>query len=310
MEEIKIYQFKEKLELKGYARRTIEEYCDYIIQFVKYIKEHETIKSFENIEIEHLNAYHAHLHYTKTNNNNKLSTGSVRLRLAALKTFYKIMYEENLINQDYASLIVLPHETKSIPTHVPTEKDMNKLLNSIIPNTPLRIRNRCIFEVLYATGIRNEELCTLTLNSLDLNEKTIIVKGKGSKYRLVPVGEWVLPILKEYLLISRPKLVSRNKFLNNSLFVSKTGKSLKRNMLGYLVRTYAKKAGLTGKVTPHSFRHACATHLLKAGADIRYVQELLGHELLSTTQIYTKVEISFLQKVHKKYHPRENLLNE
>lgn len=138
----------------------------------------------------------------------------------------------------------------------------------------------------------------------------MFVKGKGSKDRVVPIGEWVVPYLKEYLLISRTKLVSRNKTAIDRFFVSKTGRALKRNMLGYIVRTHSRKAGLTGRITPHSFRHACATHLLKAGADIRYVQELLGHELLSTTQIYTRIEISFLKKMHHKYHPRERQINE
>jgi site-specific recombinase XerD len=310
MEEIKLHQFREKLELKGYARRTISEYCDYVTQFMRYLEEHEGVKNFKEIEPEHLNAFHAHLHYTKGSKDTYLSVGSVRLRLAALKTFYRVMYEEGLITQNYAPLIVLPHEVKSIPSHVPTEEDMRKLLDSISPSTPLRIRNRCILELLYATGIRNEELCTLTFSSIDFNEKTMFVKGKGSKDRVVPIGEWVLPWLKEYLLISRPKLVSRNPTATDLFFVSKTGRTLKRNMLGYIVRTHSKKAGLAGKVTPHSFRHACATHLLKAGADIRYVQELLGHELLSTTQIYTRVEISFLKKMHHKYHPRERQIHE
>jgi len=310
MEAIKLHQFKEKLELKGYARRTISEYCDYVKQFMSYLDEHEGVKTFSEIEPEHLNAFHAHLHYTKGIKNSYLSVSSVRLRLAALKTFYKVMYEEGLITQNYAPLIVLPHEVKSIPSYVPTEDNMRKLLESITASTLLRIRNRCILELLYATGIRNEELCTLTLNSIDLREKTMFVKGKGSKDRLVPIGEWVMPWLKEYQLVSRPKLVSRNPIATDLLFVSKNGKALKRNMLGYIVRTHSRKAGLTGRISPHSFRHACATHLLKAGADIRYVQELLGHELLSTTQIYTRVEISFLKKMHHKYHPREREINE
>ncbi len=310
MDEIKLLQFKEKLELRGYASRTIEEYCNYMSQFKNYLEEQENINSFDKVKPEHLNAFHAHLHYTKGSKATFLSVGSVRLRLAALKTFYRVMFEERLVKQNYAPSIALPNETKNIPSHVPTEKDMIRFLDSVIPNTPLRIRNRCIVEILYATGIRNEELCTLTLSSIDLNEKSMRVKGKGSKERLVPIGDWVLPYLKEYLLLSRPKLVSRNRFGNNRFFVSKTGRNLVRSSIGYLVRVLSKKVGLPYKVTPHSFRHACATHLLKAGADIRYVQELLGHELLSTTQIYTKVEISFLKKIHKQYHPRERQLNE
>ena len=132
MEAIKLHQFREKLELKGYAKRTVSEYCDYVTLFIRYLEEHEEVKSFSEIEPEHLNAFHAHLHYTKGSKERHLSVGSVRLRLAALKTFYKLMYEEGLITQNYAPLIVLPHEVKSIPSHVPTESDMKKLLYSIV----------------------------------------------------------------------------------------------------------------------------------------------------------------------------------
>ena len=309
-DEITLHQFREKLELKGYAGRTIEEYFDYIRLFMRYLEEHEGVTSFDSIEPEHINAFHAHLHYTTGKKDRSLSIGSLRLRLAALKTFYKLMYEEELLSQNYAPFIVLPHEVKSLPAHVPSEEEMRTLLESITPDTPLLLRNRCIFELLYATGIRNGELCTLTLSSMDFAEMTMFVKGKGSKERVVPIGEWVLPWLKEYLLLSRSKLVSGNPEPTDLFFVSKAGRPLKRNMLSYMVRTHAKNAGLSGRITPHSFRHACATHLLKAGADIRYVQELLGHELLSTTQIYTRVEISFLKKMHHKYHPRERQLYE
>ena len=308
MDEIKLHQFREKLELKGYAKRTISEYCDYVKQFMRYLEDEEGIKTFADVKPEHLNGFHAHLRYKKGSTKNYLSVGSVRFRLFALKTFYKIMYAERLIAQNYAPLISFPREIKSLPSHIPSEKEVIKLLESVSPDTPLRVRDRCIMELLYATGIRNEELCTLYLGSIDFNEKTMVVTGKGSKERIVPIGEWVVPYLKEYLLVSRPKLISGKN--TDIFFVSKNGRSLTRRVISHLVGKYCAKSGLVIRVTPHSFRHACATHLLKNGADIRYVQELLGHEQLSTTQIYTKVEISFLKKVHKQYHPRERQLHE
>lgn len=302
--EIKLHQFKEKLELRGYARRTIGEYCDYVKLFMRYLEQEEGITSFDRVEPEHINGFHAHLRYTKGTNGKYMSLGSVRFRLFGLKTFYKIMYAEKLVSQNYAPLISLPREIRSVPSHIPSEKEMKKLLESVKPETPLRTRDRAILELLYATGIRNEELCGLYTGSIDFNEKTVVVKGKGSKERLVPLGEWVIPYLREYLLVSRPKLLSGRKD-TDIFFVSKTGRKLTRRMLAQLVSRHRTKSGLTVRITPHSFRHACATHLLKHGADIRYVQELLGHERLSTTQIYTKVEISFLKKVHKRFHPRE-----
>jgi integrase/recombinase XerD len=197
---------------------------------------------------------------------------------------------------------------------------MSHLLDAITPDNPLSIRDRALFELLYATGIRNEESRSLTLERLDLSSRTIRVKGKGGMERLVPIGEWVVPYLTEYLHAVRPKLAAAafaehgnltSTQFSNHLFVSKNGRPLTKNSLGYLLRRYAAKAGLPESgMHPHILRHACATHLLRAGADIRYVQELLGHASLNSTQIYTKVEISFLQKAHRKYHPRERMVAE
>jgi integrase/recombinase XerD len=147
---------------------------------------------------------------------------------------------------------------------------------------------------------------TLTVDSFDITEKTFLVKGKGGRDRIVPVGDWVIPYLMEYLTASRPRLINSRE-PSDLLFVSKNGRRIINCNLNTLIGKYAKKAGLESRITPHSFRHACATHLLKAGADIRYVQELLGHAQLSTTQIYTKIDITTLKAAHKKYHPRERI---
>ena len=145
-----------------------------------------------------------------------------------------------------------------------------------------------MLELLYATGIRSLELRTLAVDDWELVENTFFVTGKGSKDRMVPVGAWVKPYLYEYLTAARPKLSSDPHGL---LFVSKSGRMIARANLAWIVRTYARKAGLE-HICVHSLRHACATHLLENGADVRYIQELLGHSRLSTTQIYTKIDIS------------------
>ena len=135
-----------------------------------------------------------------------------------------------------------------------------------------------------------------------------MVTGKGSRDRVVPVGGWVMPYLLEYLEAARPRLINPRDPLP-LLFLSKNGRMITFANLGDLIRKYCKRAGIETNITPHTFRHACATHLLRAGADIRYVQELLGHAQLSTTQIYTKIDITFLKQAHKKYHPREKADN-
>jgi integrase/recombinase XerD len=163
------------------------------------------------------------------------------------------------------------------------------------------IRDRAILELLYATGIRNQELRTLTVDNYDRTEQTIFVTGKGARDRLVPVGSWVVPYLLEYLEAVRPKLVRQPTAI---MFLTKTGLQFQTDNLIDLIRRYAKKVGLE-YLTPHMFRHAVATHLLKNGADIRWVQELLGHKDLGSTQLYTHIDISSLKEVHKRFHPRE-----
>ena len=309
MDKIKLHQFAEKLELRGYAKRTIFEYCDYVRRFLLYLEEKESVETLDEVLPNHISAWHGHLRFVSLRNGSYMSNGTIRTRLIALKMFYRIMRDEKLVGQDYAPLVVLPKEIKSLPRHVPSEAQMSALLDSVRPLTPLTIRDRCMLELLYATAIRNEELRTLTMGAVDFMEQTLFIKGKGSKDRIVPLGEWVIPYLKEYLVKARPLLISsRNP--TDVLFVSKSGRVLTGRALSWIVGHYCKKAGIADRITPHGLRHACATHLLAHGADIRYVQELLGHERLTTTQIYTKIDISQLKKAHSAFHPRERQTHE
>ena len=309
MEDIFIHIFAEKLELLGYSKRIIADYPAYVRLFFAYCEEHEGLGSIFDIKPEHITAYHTWLQYGRRENGEYLSTATVRARLQCVKAFYSILFREKVIDADYAPLMTLPRSKRSLPKHVPSEKEMKQLLDIIAPIDPLTIRDRALLELMYATAIRSEEVRTLTVGSLDITEKTLLVKGKGSRDRIVPVGGWVMPYLLEYLTAARPKLIDPRE-PTDLLFISKTGRRIIGCNLGPIISKYAKAAGLEHTITPHSFRHACATHLLKAGADIRYVQELLGHAQLSTTQIYTKIDISTLKAAHKKFHPRERLDDE
>jgi integrase/recombinase XerD len=308
MDEIKLHQFAEKLELLGYSKRCIADYPAYVRLFFQYLDEKENVRTAAEIKPEHITAYHAHLQYSKRNDGGYLSTATVRARLQVVKTFFTVMHQEGAVSQDIAGLIKLPRTKQSLPKHVPTEKEMKRLLDSIAAENVITTRDRALLEVMYATAVRSEEVRSLTVDSLDIPEKTLMVAGKGSRDRVVPVGSWVMPYLLEYLAAARPKLVNPRD-PQPLLFLSKNGRMITLANLGDLIRKYCHRAGIDSNITPHSFRHACATHLLKAGADIRYVQELLGHAQLSTTQIYTKIDISFLKKAHKKYHPREKADN-
>jgi integrase/recombinase XerD len=319
MEAIKLHQFAEKLELRGYSKRTIKDSPSCMGMFLRYLEETESVRILADVKPEHFTAYHLHLQYHRTKQGKYLTNGSVVRYLDTVRRFYRVMFDEKLIDQDYAPLITVPKRKKHLPRNVPTEKDMLMLLGIIEPaaqgrsacteysrNNPLTIRDKAMLEFLYATGVRNEELRTLSVESIDLTERTAFVTGKGSKDRIVPIGDWVIPYLVEYLATARPKLLNPRDS-SSLLFISKCGYMLTSCNLGDIIKRYAKKAELDIRITPHSFRHACATHLLKGGADIRYVQELLGHSDLVSTQIYTKVDISMLKQAHKRFHPRERI---
>jgi integrase/recombinase XerD len=304
MEDIRVHQYAEKLELQGYSKRVVKDYPAYLKLFLQYLEEHEEIKKLVEATQQHITGYHSFLQYKKKHHGKQLTSATVRTRLLSIKTFYRIMGEEGVFNSEMADRIALPKRHKHLPRHVPAEKEMVTLLGAVQPVDVLTTRDRAILELLYATGLRNEELRTLTIDDLDLTEKTLFVRGKGSKDRIVPIGDWVMPFIREYLEVSRPKLLNKSS-LSELIFLSKNGNRITFGNLGDLIRKYAKKAGLSAKITPHTFRHACATHMLKGGADIRYVQELLGHSDLSSTQIYTRVGIMDLKAAHKAYHPRE-----
>jgi integrase/recombinase XerD len=305
MDEIKLHQFAEKLDLLGYSKRVQKDYPESVQLFFKYLQNNEGVKSVDEVTEAHVTAYHTYLQYNKLKKGSYLSSSAVRMRLGTVKTFFKVMRDEKLLEQDLAECIVLPKRNAPLPKHIPSESEMKALLDSINPRDPLTLRDRTILELLYATGIRNQEARSLTVDELNLSEKTLLIHGKGSKDRVVPIGDWVVPYVYEYLEVARPKLMNISSKPTQLVFLSKNGRMITKANLGDLIKKYAKRAGIKTHTTPHSLRHACATHLLKNGADIRYVQELLGHADLSSTQIYTKLDITFLKQAHRKYHPRE-----
>ena len=301
LDEIKLLQFKEKMKLFGYAVRSVEGYAAEVRRFFCYLEEKENLKSILDAESSHLKAWQAHICFGKFRDNKPLTPGTLLTRLVAVKTFFRIMHQENLYPHNYAPCIIMPKKRRPLPRNIPTVDEMRRLLQAVVPDNPLGIRNRFMLELLYATGIRSEELRTRSVQDLSIQEKTLFVHGKGAKDRVVPLGNWVIPYALEYLHAARPYLVRLTK--TNLLFPTINGFMLDSSCLHKLIKAYRIKAGITMNISPHTFRHACATHMLAAGADIRYVQELLGHSDLSSTQIYTKVTIGDLKLAHAKYHP-------
>jgi len=221
--------------------------------------------------------------------------------LSSLRRFYRYLCREDIRESDPTALIESPRLGKPLPSSL-TEDEVESLLAQPDVNIALGLRDRTMLEVLYATGLRVSELVGLTFEQLNMRQGLIRCIGKGNKERLVPLGEISLDYLQQYLLESRPALL--NGRVSDDLFPTNRGKAMTRQAFWYLIKRYAKQSMIDKDLSPHTLRHAFATHLLNHGADLRVVQLLLGHSDLSTTQIYTHVAKERLKNIHQQHHPR------
>lgn len=221
--------------------------------------------------------------------------------LSSLRRFYAYLLREKRIEIDPVALIDAPKLGRSLPKTL-TENDVESLLLAPNTSTSLGLRDRVLFEVLYATGLRVSELVSMQVTQINLQQGVLRVTGKGNKERLVPLGEEAVSWLEKYLLATRTDLL--NGKISDALFVTKRGAAMTRQAFWYLIKRYAFQAEISTTISPHTLRHAFATHLLNHGADLRVVQMLLGHSDLSTTQIYTHVAKARLKSLHSLHHPR------
>lgn len=221
--------------------------------------------------------------------------------LSSLRRFYRYLVREGLRQDDPSARIDSPRLGRPLPGSL-TEEEVEALLRAPRVEERLGLRDRAMLELLYATGLRVSELVSLTLAQTSLQQGLVRVVGKGNKERLVPLGEEALAWLATYLREARPALIEGNP--TDALFVSRRGDAMTRQAFWYLIKRYARAAGIAKKLSPHTLRHAFATHLLNHGADLRVVQMLLGHSSLSTTQIYTHVARERLKLLHARHHPR------
>lgn len=222
-------------------------------------------------------------------------------KLTALRVFARYLVREQRRADDFTELLSSPKITRRLPATLSAE-DMVKLVSAPVGGTPHDLRDHAMLELFYSSGLRVSELSGLTLQQVDLQNGFLRVFGKGSKERIVPVGERAQEALKSYLESGRSALVSAR--TGSELFLSERGKAISRKTIWVIVKKHAQRAGIKQKVKPHLLRHSFATHLLNGGADLRAIQEMLGHANISTTQIYTEVEKKRLVQGHKQFHPR------
>ncbi|HEC69732.1 MAG TPA: tyrosine recombinase XerC [Candidatus Omnitrophica bacterium] len=224
-----------------------------------------------------------------------LSKKTQARKISTLKSFFKFLLREGFIKSNPALSIPYPKLDKNLPKFL-TEEDMRRLLDSLPQGSPLQVRDRAIFELLYSSGIRMSELISLDVEDVDLISGVIKVKGKGRKERLLPIGETAQKAIREYLQVRKSN--------QKALFLNRFGKRISPVGVFKVIKKQIKYLGFKENISAHVFRHSFATHLLNRGADLRSVQELLGHSSISTTQVYTHLTIDRLKEVYKKAHPR------
>ncbi|HCN38197.1 MAG TPA: site-specific tyrosine recombinase XerD [Bacteroidetes bacterium] len=230
-----------------------------------------------------------------------ISDKTISRYISSFKSFFKFLESENIINSNPADLIESPKLKRNLP-EVLSVDEINKILDSVDLSEKAGIRDRAILETMYACGLRVSELINLETNRIEFEEKLITVTGKGSKERIIPIGKYALNYIEKYINELR-NFIKKEKS-SNFLFLNLRGGKLSRMAIWNVVSKYAHKAGIEKEIHPHTLRHSFATHLLEGGADIRIIQELLGHSDISTTQIYTHLDTTYLQEIHKTFHPR------
>ena len=278
----------------GLSRNTLESYRRDLRKFATWQEKQGRASILETTQAD-IQAYLAHLFVLKAK-----ATSTSRF-ISSLKRLFRYLLRQNRIAADPTLQIDTPKLPRGLPKSL-TEDDVELLLDAPDVQAPLGLRDRTMLEVLYATGLRVSELVGLSVAQVSMDMGVVRVLGKGSKERLVPLGEEALDWLKRYLAEGRPLLLSGR--ISDAMFVTQRGEGMTRQMFWYLIKKHAKHGGMHKPLSPHTLRHAFATHLLNHGADLRVVQMLLGHSDISTTQIYTHVARERLKQLHAMHHPR------
>jgi integrase/recombinase XerD len=291
---------------RGQAQHTQRTYAGLLNQFIAWAGANG-ISSWQQVELKHLTAFLQHereraLANEPKGSTRRLSSESVYLEIAALRAFYRYAEEEKLLPRNVAENLSLPRRWKRLPKSLSNE-EIEKLLTPEQPATSQSLCDDAILELAYASGLRRSELCSLRLEQLHLEAGFINVIGKGNKERVVPVGTKAIEALNRYLTVGRPKLVRPRSPAN--VFLTGRGSAFASITMWAHIKARVKRAGVGRNITPHMLRHSFATHLLEHGADLRVIQELLGHANISTTEVYTHVTGNRLRDIHRKFHPRQ-----
>lgn len=280
---------------RGLSKNTISSYGSDLFSFLDHL-ESKGIAGIEKIKRDDITQYLLHL------KDKGLSGNSISRALVSIKMFYKFLAQERFIKNNVAGILESPKLIRPLP-NVLNMDEVTKLLQAPDTRSWMGMRDKAALELMYATGMRVSEMVELGTGTLNLDVGFIKCKGKGDKERMVPIGSEARKAVLRYMEKARPLLLKKNR-IDNHLFLTRFGKKVSRQSFWKMMKKYAKAACIKKEITPHTLRHSFATHLLERGADLRVVQEMLGHSDIATTQIYTHIDKGRLKSIHKQFHPR------
>lgn len=279
---------------KGLSENTIKAYERDLEDYLNHLIKYRNIVDIKNVNRRDI------LAYLKTLSKNDIKAVSITRKLSSIKGFHEFMLKENIVSEDVSYDIKTPKLEKNLP-NVLTVDEIITLMELVSGDEPLSLRNLALLELIYGSGLRVSELLNLNLQDIHFNAKYVRIIGKGKKERIVPINDMSIKAIKNYLANGRVHLVKEE---NNVLFLNQYGNKLSRQGFFKILKKLASNAGINKEISPHTLRHSFATHLLENGIDLRSLQELLGHEDISTTQIYTHISKSHLKESYLKAHPR------
>jgi len=290
---IKDYEYYLKQE-KGRSENTVSAYLRDLKQYALFLDKYHHIQKVRDIEKKHIEGYLKSL-------NKKISSQSVARKLTAIKSFHKFLLLEKEVDEDITKSFTTPKTAKKLPMVLSIDEVIT-ILEQVNKMTPLGLRNKALLELVYGSGLRVSELLDIKISDIHLNQTYILVHGKGQKERIVPISDMAVIAIRKYMIDGRNELLKDQ--TSQLLFLNSKGHSLSRQGFFKLLKKLAKDAGVETECSPHTLRHSFATHLLENGMDLRTLQTLLGHEDISTTQIYTHISQKRIKEVYLSAHPR------
>ena len=281
---------------KNLSTNSIKSYKSDLRRYINFLFNIESIKDLNSIRQVHIRNFIRYL------NDQNLSSSSISRSFSSIRSYHKFLSGEEKITHNPTQLLEPPKLSKKLPM-VLSVQEVNEIINSVNLESTMGYRDIAILETLYSAGLRVSELCALEMNNLLFDSSMLRVLGKGNKERYVPLGSKAIKLINDYCKYVRSKLINK-KYSDGNVFLSKNGKQLTRMTIFNIMKKWTQISGLNKDISPHTFRHSFATHLLEGGADLRAVQEMLGHSDISTTQIYTHLDNEYLKEVHQTFHPR------